>query len=65
MNNTVIIVDEDSNIRSSFSNVFREDGVNVLAAENGETGLDLLRKNSPAVVVSDSALPRNERDPFP
>lgn len=57
MNNTVMLVDDERNILSALSRVLRGEGYNILLAENGETGLDLLRSNSVAVVVSDHRMP--------
>jgi len=53
----VLFVDVEKNILGSLSRVFRKEGYGVMLAESGERGLDLLRHNSIAVVVSDQRMP--------
>ena len=53
----VLFVDDEKNILGSLSRVFRKEGYGVMLAESGERGLDLLRHNSIAVVVSDQRMP--------
>ncbi|OGP14014.1 MAG: hypothetical protein A2052_06235 [Deltaproteobacteria bacterium GWA2_54_12] len=53
----ILFVDDEKNILGSLSRVFRKEGYGILLAESGECGLDLLRHNSVAVVVSDQRMP--------
>lgn len=53
----ILFVDDEKNILGSLSRVFRKEGYGILLAESGECGLDLIRHNSVAVVVSDQRMP--------
>lgn len=53
----ILFVDDEKNILGSLSRVFRKEGYGIMLAENGECGLDLLKHNSVAVVVSDQRMP--------
>ena len=53
----ILFVDDEKNILGSLSRVFRKEGYGILLAESGETGLDMLRHNRVAVVVSDQRMP--------
>ena len=53
----ILFVDDEKNILGSLSRVFRKEGYGIMLAESGECGLDLLRHNSVAVVVSDQRMP--------
>lgn len=57
MNANILFVDDEKNILGSLSRVFRKEGYGIMLAESGECGLDLLRNNSVAVVVSDQRMP--------
>lgn len=56
-NANILFVDDEKNILGSLSRVFRKEGYGIMLAESGECGLDLLRHNSVAVVVSDQRMP--------
>lgn len=53
----VLFVDDEKNILGALARVFRNEGYGVLLAEGGERGLEFLRHNSVAVVVSDQRMP--------
>ena len=55
----VLVVDDDSNIRESMSELLHTKGFSVLEAENGQRALDILKKapNFPCLVVLDMAMP--------
>src|SRR4030067_2165516 len=53
----ILFVDDEKNILGSLSRVFRKEGDGIMLAKSGECGLDLLRHNSVAVVVSDQRMP--------
>lgn len=53
----ILFVDDERNILGSLQRVFRKEGYGILLAESGECGLDLLRHNNVAVVVSDQRMP--------
>ncbi len=57
MENTVLLVDDERNILNSLTRVFRKEGYNILTAEGGAEGLDLIRANKVSIVISDHRMP--------
>lgn len=58
MNGTnILFVDDEKNILGAVQRIFRKEGYGILTAESGEGGIDLLTRNSVAVVVSDQKMP--------
>ena len=55
----VLLVDDDSGIRESMSELLNSEGYSVLQAENGQMALDVLKKTPrrPCLVVLDMAMP--------
>lgn len=53
----ILFVDDEKNILGAVQRVFRKEDYGILLAENGECGLNLLRQNHVAVVVSDQKMP--------
>lgn len=54
---TILIVDDDPQLRQSFEKLLREEGHSVLKAPNGEAALALVRQNPPELVVMDIRMP--------
>jgi two-component system nitrogen regulation response regulator NtrX len=54
---SVLIVDDEAEIRQSLKGVLEDEGYAVAVAESGETGLDALRKKNVDVVLLDIWLP--------
>ena len=54
---TILIVDDESQIRSSLQGVLEDEGYKALLAESGEEGMDILRRKSVDVVLLDIWLP--------
>lgn len=54
---TVLFVDDEDNILSALKRTFRRDAFDVLTAEGGEAGLELLRQHDVSVIVSDQRMP--------
>ena len=54
---TVLLVDDEPNVLSSLRRVLRREGWSLLTASGGQEGLDILARNSVAVVVSDVRMP--------
>lgn len=52
-----IVVDDDRTIRKTLEKFLAELDFDVKVAENGEEGLDLIRKDKPSVVFSDMLMP--------
>jgi CheY-like chemotaxis protein len=56
---TVLVVDDDSDIRELLQEVLRSEGYGVIAAENGRVALEHLRSGAPlpALVILDLMMP--------
>ena len=54
---TVLVVEDEPDLRDLLRTVFEDEGFHVLCAANGEDGWDLWRRRSPTVVVSDVMMP--------
>lgn len=57
---TILFVDDEKNILSSLTRLFRKDGYNILTAESGRDGLMLAAKNELSLIVSDHRMPEME-----
>jgi len=57
MNNTILIIEDNTNMRENTSEFLELAGYNVVAAENGKEGLDLARKNIPDLILCDIMMP--------
>lgn len=54
---TILVVDDEANIIELARMYLEQDGFTVIAAEDGQTALDLIGSESPALVVLDLMLP--------
>lgn len=57
MHPLVLVVDDEASLRGLLTELLEEAGYAVLAAENGIAALDLLRRERPAVVLTDYTMP--------
>jgi len=55
--NSILIIDDDDQLRKSFQKVLSQEGYHVQGAASGEAGLDIIRKKVPDLVVLDIRLP--------
>ena len=55
---TILIADDEKNIREGLATSLELDGYNVISAENGEIALDLMKKNNIDLVITDLRMPR-------
>ena len=55
---TVLVIDDEEDIRDVLSLTLIDAGYEVLTAEDGEAGLRLCRAHSPAIVITDIRMPR-------
>jgi CheY-like chemotaxis protein len=53
----IVVMDDDAGTRMLVSQVLKKDGYDVIAAEDGEKGLELIKKHRPNLVVSDVQMP--------
>jgi DNA-binding NtrC family response regulator len=54
---TILIIDDDDQLRKSFERLLREEGYDILAAPSGEAGLKVLHCRMPDLVILDMRLP--------
>jgi response regulator RpfG family c-di-GMP phosphodiesterase len=54
---TLLLVDDEENIISSLRRLLRRDGYNILTANGGEAGLEILSREHVDVIVSDQRMP--------
>ena len=54
---TILLIDDETDVRDSISRVLKREGFDVLTAENAEVGLALLKKSTVDVLVSDIIMP--------
>jgi DNA-binding NtrC family response regulator len=55
---TVLVVDDEPAIVESLTKIFKREGLHVLGATDGTTGLELLRKHRVGVMLTDLMMPR-------
>jgi two-component system, OmpR family, alkaline phosphatase synthesis response regulator PhoP len=60
MPKTVLVCDDEPYILESVSYVVREEGYDVLLADNGDDALRLARSQSPAVMILDISMPKRD-----
>jgi two-component system, NtrC family, response regulator HydG len=53
----ILIVDDEAPIVESLTKIFRREGLNVLAATDGNSALDILRKHRVGVLLTDLMMP--------
>lgn len=58
MSQTVLIIDDEADIRTFLSVVLRKAGYATLSAENGDEGLMMATKHKPDLIVLDLMMPR-------
>jgi CheY-like chemotaxis protein len=54
---TVLVVEDDSELREILTSVLEREGHQVLQASNGREALEVLRSNEPALVLLDLMMP--------
>ncbi len=54
---TLLLVDDEQNIVSALKRLLRRDGYEILTANSGAEGLEILSKNSIDVIISDQRMP--------
>jgi len=56
----LLLIDDEANLRHTLSYALRQEGYEVLTAEDGEEGLELFRTAAPDLVILDVMLPRQD-----
>jgi len=54
---TILVVDDEKNVRASLQRLFLLDGYRILMAESASEGFELLANNDVSVVISDQRMP--------
>jgi CheY-like chemotaxis protein len=54
---TIMVVDDDDDIRQMMRVLLEEDGYSVLEAENGQQAIDIARSASPDLILMDLSMP--------
>jgi DNA-binding response OmpR family regulator len=54
----LLIVDDETNLRHTLGYALRQEGYEVVTAEDGESGLDIFRQAQPDLVILDVMLPK-------
>ena len=55
---TVLIVDDEPDVRRILVDIFRDEGYQAIAAEDGWRALEVAANRRPDIVISDVAMPR-------
>jgi len=53
----LLLIDDEEGIRKLLSISLRDDGYDVITAENGERGIELFKKEEPSIVLTDIKMP--------
>ena len=64
MSKTVLIVDDEADVRTFLSAVLKKHGYRAITAENGVEGLKAARRDRPALVVLDLMMPKQSGPDF-
>ncbi|MBV8659338.1 MAG: response regulator [Burkholderiales bacterium] len=57
MDRVLLLVDDEANILSALSRLFRRDGYRILTATSGAEGLEQLKQHNVGVIISDQRMP--------
>ena len=64
MTTTILIVDDEANLRKTLAEILAARGYNILQADDGTSAVELLRKNTPDLIFSDWKMPRMGGEEF-
>jgi len=57
MGRTILVVDDEEGIRSSLAGVLEDEGYTVITSSDGESGIEIARRDSPDLVLLDIWMP--------
>lgn len=55
---SVLVIEDDENVRQTLADIVELNGYRALAAPDGEAGLAIARRENPALIITDIAMPR-------
>jgi len=55
---TILIVDDEKDVRDALATILRDEGFNVLEAEDGDAGLKLAFERRPDLILLDIVMPK-------
>ncbi len=55
--NTILVIDDDDQLRISFCKLLKEENYSVISAASGEAGIEIVRQNTLDLVILDMRLP--------
>ncbi len=55
---TILVIDDEQNIRALFAEEFKDDGYSVISTDSGEEALDLLEKEKIDLITLDIKMPK-------
>src|ERR1700684_1953965 len=58
MESTILIVDDETNLRKTLAEILRARGYHILEADDGTAAVELLRTTTPDLIFSDWKMPR-------
>lgn len=64
MTTTILIVDDEANLRKTLAEILAARGYNILEADDGASAVELLRENTPDLIFSDWKMPRMGGEEF-
>ena len=64
MTTTILIVDDEANLRKTLAEFCAARGYNILEADDGTSAVELLRENTPDLIFSDWKMPRMGGEEF-
>lgn len=57
---SILIIDDDAEIRQLLQQMLQAEGYETLGAENGKVGLNIYRRNRPDLIITDLIMPEKE-----
>jgi DNA-binding response OmpR family regulator len=57
---SILVIDDDQDVRSCIRNILEQSGYSVLVAENGSVGIGIFRHNPVDLVIVDLFMPEKE-----
>lgn len=58
MSTTILVIDDEADIRAFMTTVLRRNGFETLTASNGQEGLEVARRERPDLITLDLLMPR-------